>query len=151
VGIAALILLYIGLAGYLGYDYWLLNQEVKKQNAELESIRYEYGDIGIFNAQWDQLAPVVDYRHWPLTVLQRSASSITPGQDLRFKVFDATFDHITIRGEAADIKLTSAYAGKLRRSLSDYEWSLPPAEPDAKTNRWKFNYEGTLEGSDSEL
>jgi hypothetical protein len=151
VGIAALILLYIGLAGYLGRDYWLLDQEVKKQNAELESIRYEYGDIGIFNAEWDQLAPVVDDRHWPLTILKRCESSIAPGQDLRFKVFDATFGSITIRGEAADIKLTSAYAGKLRRSLSDYEWSLPPAEPDAKTNRWKFNYEGTLEGSDSEL
>ena len=151
VGIAALILLYLGLAGYLGYDYWLLDQEVKKQNAGLEAMRYEYGDIGIFNDQWDQLAPVVDSRHWPLTVLQRSASSITPGQDLRFKVFDATFDQITIRGEAADIKLTSAYAGKLRRSLSDYKWSIPPAEPDAKTNRWKFNYEGLIEGSDTSL
>lgn len=149
--IAVILFLYFGLAVYFGYDYWQVNQALKAQNAELQGVRLEHGDIGAFNAEWDQLAPVVESQHWPLMMLKRSAELIPMRQDLRFKVFEAKVGHVTIRGEAADIKLTSAYAGKLRRSLSDYDWNLPPAEPDAKTNRWKFSYEGTIEGSDSEL
>lgn len=150
-GIAAIVLIYLGLASYFGFQYWQVNQDLKKQTAELESIRAEHGNIGIFNDEWDQLAPVVDSQRWPLNVLLRTASLIPPRQDFRFKLFEAKMGHITIRGEAADIKQTSAYAGKLRRGLSDFDWNLPPAEPDAKTNRWKFNYEGTLKGGEPEL
>ena len=150
IAIAALFFIYLGLVSFLGYDYWKVSNQVKQQNAELESILLEHGDIGIFNDQWSQLSPVVDSRHWPLTILKRTSDLIPLRQDLRFKVFDAKIGHVTLRGEAADIKLTSAYAGKLRRALSDYEWSLPPAEADSKTNKWKFNYEGILEGSETE-
>jgi len=150
-GIAAIVLVYLGLVAYFGYEYWQVNQDLKNQTAELESIRVEHGDIGIFNDEWDQLAPVVDSQRWPLNVLFRSASLIPLRQDLRFTHFEAEAGHVTIRGEAADIKQTSAYAEKLRRGLSDFDWNLPPAEPDAKTNRWKFNYEGTLKGGELEL
>jgi hypothetical protein len=150
VAFAAILLIYLGLISYLAYDYWGISQQVKRQDAELESILLEHGDIGVFNEQWDQLSPVVDSRHWPLTILKRASDIIPLRQDLRFKVFDAKVGHVTLRGEAADIKLTSAYGGKLRRALSDYKWSLPPAEVNAKTNKWEFNYEGILEGSETE-
>lgn len=150
-GIAAILVIYLGLVAYLAYDYIEVDGALKEQAAELDVIRADHGDIGEFNDEWDQLAPVVESQNWPLTVLKRSAGLISANQDLRFKVFDAKVGQVTIRGEAGDIKLTSAYAGRLRRSLSGFDWSLPPAEPDAKTNRWKFNYEGILEGSVEEL
>ena len=146
--IATILLVYLGLVSYFGMQYWNVNKALKKQASELEAVRLKHGDIGIFNDEWEQLAPVVDSPRWPMNVLFRSASLIPLRQDLRFKLFEAKMGHVTIRGEAADIKQTSAYASKLRRGLSDFKWVLPPAEPDAKTNRWKFNYEGTLEGSE---
>jgi len=149
-GIAAILLIYLGLASFFGYEYWTVSQQIKVQDAELKNVRMQHNGIGLFNDRWDQLLPVVDERHWPLNILQRSASQIPLRQDLRFTVFDAKVGHITIRGEAADIKITSAYGSKLRRVLPEYNWSIPPAEPDAKTNRRKFNYEGVLEGSETE-
>lgn len=144
--IAAVLLAYLGIAGYFAYSYFQLSSKLKKQNAELKVVKMDHGDIGLFNADWDQLAPVVDSPHWPLQLLERTAKLIPPGQDLRFKVYEASRERIILRGETGDLKLASSYAEKLRRSLSDYEWSLPPAESDSKTNRWKFNYEGTLKG-----
>ncbi|MBT8044739.1 MAG: hypothetical protein KJO79_07290 [Verrucomicrobiae bacterium] len=150
--IAAILVVYLGIAGYLGYDYYQLNNTHKKQQAELKEVKRAHADIALFNADWDQLAPVVDSQHWPLQLLDRSFRAIPPGppQNMRFKVFEATRLRITIRGEANDLKLTSSYAEKLRRTLPDYDWSLPPAESDNKTNRWKFNYEGTLKGESTE-
>ncbi|MEJ6572202.1 MAG: hypothetical protein QNL01_08515 [Akkermansiaceae bacterium] len=144
--IAAVLLAYLGIAGYFAYSYFQLSSKLKKQNTELKVVKMDHGDIGLFNADWDQLAPVVDSPHWPLQLLERTAKLIPPGQDLRFKVYEASRERIILRGETGDLKLASSYAEKLRRSLSDYEWSLPPAESDSKTNRWKFNYEGTLKG-----
>lgn len=149
-GIAAILVIYLGLVAYLAVDFIGVSQKVEAQNAELEQIRSEHGDIGTFHDDWDQLAPVVESSQWPLTVLKQSADLIALKQDLRFKVFDAKVGQVTIRGEASDIKLTSSYASKLRRKLPDYDWNLPPAEPEGKTNRWKFNYEGLLEGDQPE-
>jgi len=49
IAIAALFFIYLGLVSFLGYDYWKVSNQVKQQNAELESILLEHGDIGIFN------------------------------------------------------------------------------------------------------
>lgn len=148
--IAAGLMAYFAIVAYFGYNYYQLDAKLKKQEAKLENIRMEHSGIGLFNADWDQLAPVVDSQHWPLQLLARSAKAIPAGQDLRFKVFEASRERIIIRGETADLKLASQYAEKIRRTLSDYEWSLPPAASDAKTNRWKFNYEGILKGEKEE-
>lgn len=149
--IAAIAMMYLGLAAYLGNGYWQLSESVKKQEQELESIRIAHGEIGIFNDGWDQLAPVVDDRHWPLMALKRCADIIPLGKDLRFKVFEAKVGEINIQGEAADNKVSNAYASSLRRRMSDYEWNIPPAEADGKTTRRKFRYTGIFEGSDTEL
>ena len=116
----------------------------------LKQVRFDHADIALHNADWQQLAPVVDSQHWPLQLLYRSHATIPRGQDLRFTVFDATREKISIRGEAADYKLTSDFAAKIRRAFPDYEWSLPPGESENKTNRVKFNYEGVLNGGEPE-
>ena len=112
----------------------------------MKDVRVQHGEIALFNADWQQLAPVVDSQRWPLQLLYRTATIIPPSQDLRFKVFEASRERIVIRGESADLKITSSYAEKIRRALKDYNWSLPPAEDDRKTNRWMFSYEGNLKG-----
>ena len=148
--IAAILIAYLGIAGYLGYDYYKLNKAHKKQQAELKRVKLEHADIALFNADWNQLAPVVDSQHWPMTALERCFRAIPPGppQNLRFTVFEATPQRITIRGEANEIKLATVFGEKLRRALKDYQWSLQVPKADNKTNRWNFTYEGTLKGED---
>jgi len=149
--IAALLLVYLGIAGWLAYDYYQLDKQLKNQNVRLKKIKLEHADIGMFNADWDQLAEVVDDEHLPWRTLIKSYQAIPQGQvqNLRFNAFEATRTSIAIRGEAANEKLTSRFGEKLRRILPDYDWKLPPAaQPDGKTNRWKFYYTSTLkEGS----
>ena len=142
--IAAVLVLYVGLATYFGYQYIELNSSLKKQDELTREIRAKHSEIALFNADWQQLAAVVDSQRWPLQLLYRVATIIPPSQDLRFKVFEASRERVVIRGESSDLKATSSYAEKIRRALKDYEWSLPPAEDDRKTERWKFNYEGKL-------
>lgn len=152
VAIAAVLLVYLGLVGFFGYKYYQLNKEVKAQARELNGVRQEYKQIEFFVEDWEQLGPVVDGQHWPLHLLKRSAEAIPNGQsqNLRFKVFEATRERITIRGEANDLKLANLYLERLKKSLADYRWDPPPPENDNKTNRWKFNYEGILEGTETE-
>ena len=152
VAIAAVLLVYLGLVGFFGYKYYQLNKEVKAQAKELNGVRQEYKQIEFFVEDWEQLGPVVDGQHWPLHLLKRSAEAIPNGQsqNLRFKVFEATRERITIRGEANDLKLANLYLERLKKSLADYRWDPPPPENDNKTNRWKFNYEGILEGTETE-
>lgn len=148
--IAAVLLVYFGIAGYLAYNYIQLGNQLKKQEQQLKIVKLQHGDIGLFNADWDQLAPVVDSQHWPLQLLYRSSVIIPPGQDLRFKVFEATRESITLVGETGDLKLASDFGEKIRRSLSDYDWKIEPATSDIKTNRWKFTYVGMLKGESVE-
>lgn len=143
-GIAAVLLLYIGIASYFGWNYWNLSQEVKQMDTELTEVRLQHKDIGIFQSEWDQLSPVVDSRHWPLTVLQEAHSVIPPKQGLGFTVFEGRYGSINIQGEAGTVKLISSFGSKLRRRLSDYQWVIPPAELDTKKNRRKFNFDGVI-------
>lgn len=144
--IAAVLFLYIGLAAYFAYQYIELNRSLQRQDDLISEIRVKHAEIALFNADWQQLAAVVDSQRWPLQLLYRAATIIPLGQDLRFKVFEASRERIVIRGESSDLKATSSYAEKIRRALKDYEWELPPAQDDRKTDRWTFNYEGKLKG-----
>ena len=142
----SILVFYLGFAAYFGYQYVELNTALDKQDNMIRDVKVKHAEIALFNADWQQLAPVVDSQRWPLQLLYRTATIIPPSQDLRFKVFEASRERVVIRGEASDLKTTSSYAEKIRRALKDYEWSLPPAEDDRKTNRWKLNYEGKLKG-----
>lgn len=148
--IATLLLIYLAIAGYFAYDYFQLRGKLEKQKERLETVKVQHRAIGVFNEDWGQLSPMVDSRHWPLQLLYRAATIIPASQDLRFKDFSASRERIVIRGESGDVESAPDYAAKLRRDLSDYEWSLPPAEEDNKTSRWKFDYEGTLKGDGEE-
>ncbi len=50
------LLAYLGLAGFLAYDYFRLDGDLKKQQAELEQTRLRHSGIGLFKDDWKQLA-----------------------------------------------------------------------------------------------
>lgn len=150
--IAAVALVYLGLIGYFAWGYYQLDSGLKAQDKELAKINLAHGDIGLFNQDWNDLSALVDDRHWPMNALLRSAELIPPAQikDLRFNVFEATNVRVYISGESTEIKQASAFGEKLKRSLGEYDWKTPVIGADAKTNRWKFTFEGILKGSETE-
>ncbi|BDS05685.1 hypothetical protein NT6N_07250 [Oceaniferula spumae] len=150
--IAAALLVYLGIIGYLGFGYYKLDKKLAKQEKELQQINLAHGDVGLFYTDWNDLSPLVDNRHWPLTALHRSAEIIPPNQSqsLRFKVFEANSERVYISGEATEIKHASAFGEKLKRNMSDYDWKPPVIGSDTKTNRWNFTFEGILKGSEIE-
>lgn len=158
--VAAVLLLYLGVAGFFAYKYYDLNKKVKGQKKELAAVRADYDQIKFFDENWRLMAPVVDSRHWPLTLLKRSSDAIPQGQiqNLRFKEYEANIEldengnrvsRVQIRGEANDLKLATLFLERLKKELPDYRWDPPPPENDNKTNRWKFFYEGVLKGSET--
>lgn len=150
--IAAILIAYLGIAGYLAYDYFQLNSEVKKQQVRIKNLKLSHGDIGLFKNDWASLAKSVDSQRWPIQLLHRSATARPAGQNLnlRFTEFEATRTGISIEGEAMNEKLASNFGERLKRALKDYEWKLPPAREDAKTNRWKFSYTAALKVEEPE-
>jgi len=150
--IAAALLVYLGLIAYFGYGYFKLNKELQAQEKELKNVNLAHADIGLFTQDWEDLSFLVEDRNWPLTALYRITAIIPPSQnkDLRFKEFDASNQRVYVDGEATDIKQASAYGEKLKKSLPEYEWKAPVIGSDAKTNRWKFRFEGNLLESGAE-
>lgn len=148
--IAAVLLLYFGLIGYFAYGYFTLSKKVKKQEKQLADVNFEHLDIGLFNADWDELSPLVKGEHWPLNTLYHSTGLIPVSQlsEVRIKVFEATTERIYLDGEAQDIKQASALGEKLKKKFPDHEWKAPVTVTDTKTNRWKFRFEGNLIGSE---
>lgn len=159
--IAAILLVYLGFAGWLGYKYFEKNREVKLQQKELAGVRADYKQIEFFVKEWKQLAPVVDERRWPIYLLRRAHEAVPPGQslNLRFKVFEATTgvdenghqtSHIRITGESNDRKLANLYLEKLKKVYPEYEGDSPPPKRDDKEKRYTFGYDGNLAEGDAE-
>ncbi len=151
--IAAALLIYLGLIGYFAYDYFGLNKQTQDLERELATVNLEHAEIGLFNQGWDELSNLVDDMNWPLNTLKQSAELIPLKQisDVRFKVFEANDGRIYIDGEASDIKQASALGENLKKKFVDYEWKQPDIDPDSKTNRWKFRFEGNMIGSETGL
>ena len=143
-GIAAILL--IAAIAYFAYSFFTLKSDIADQQKVLEDVKMRHAGVDFFKSDWEQLAPVVDSKRWPLLLLERCTKLIPTGKDVRFNIFDANRDQITIRGEAAELPLANDFAEKLEKSLSDYDWAIPSPSPKAKTTRWEFTYVGTLKG-----
>lgn len=144
--VTVITLMYLGVVGYFAYQFFTLKSELADQQKEIDRVKMEHSGISLFQADWEQLAPVVNSDNWPLTLLQRVAKLIPRGQDLRFKVFEATSHQITIKGESAELPLANNFKESLKKTMAEYDWATPSATPQSKTSRWEFTYVGTLKG-----
>ena len=148
--IAVALIAYLGLIGYFSYQYFTQKKEVDLQAKELEQLEQQYLVASAFNEDWNQLSPMVDSQQWPISLLQRAHAELQRGEDIRFEVFEARREGIVIQGNGSDLTQVTRFGEKLVRSMKDYDWSTPSAQSDNKTDRWKFNYTGTLKGLEPE-
>jgi hypothetical protein len=140
--IAAVVLAYVGVAGWFGYGLWKDKSEIKKLTAEAEAIapladRQEYEK---HLAMWAELDLVVDGNKAPVDLMSRVAKAIPPNQGLRLKLAEISANEIKLTGEAQQAAPVSQFSVNLSRNLPEFKWDNPP--PSNTSKGWTFTFNG---------
>lgn len=144
---AAVVLAYLGVAGWFGFGLWKDHKKIKEMNAEAEQIAPKE-DVVIYQEhiqKWAELEPVVNKDKYPVEIMFRVAKAIPMGSGLRLKTAEITGGDIRLVGEAKEPAPISTFDLNLKKSsygLSAYTWETPPASNSSKG--WDFQFNGTL-------
>ena len=140
--IAAVVLAYVGVAGWFGYGLWKDKSQIKKLTAEAEAIapaaaRQEYEK---HLAMWAELDLVVDGNKAPVDLMSRVAKAIPVNSGLRLKIAEINANEIKLTGEAQQAAPVSQFSVNLSRNLSEFKWDNPP--PSNTNKGWTFTFNG---------
>jgi hypothetical protein len=150
-GIAAVVVAYLGLAGWFGYGLWKDKEEIKDLNAEAESIlpaadRLAYEE---HKALWAELDLAVDIDKAPVEIMSRIAKAIPMNSSLRLKTAEINAGQIKLVGEVPQAQPFSQFKVNLAKStsgLAQYEWD--DAMPTNSPKGWAFVLTGALPGEE---
>jgi hypothetical protein len=156
--VAALVVAYVGLAGWLGWK--LVDKNKQARIREIAATDLEAGAGGLLEhaQKWNELDPITGTDHWPVELLFRCAQAIPEG-GVRFKraEFYNQLDmkdgqgklvrSINIQGEAGALEQVNQFNLNLKRSndLAPYEWTTPDAR-ETNTGAWGFTYTAAYTG-----
>ena len=145
--VAAVLLAYLGIAGWFGFGLWKDHKKIKDLNAEAEHIAPK-SEVAAYEEHlrlWSELEPVVDIEKFPVEIMSRVAKAIPPNSGLRLKTAEISGGEIRLVGEAQQPGPISTFDLNLKKSsygLSHYKWETPPASNSTKG--WDFQFNGTL-------
>jgi hypothetical protein len=142
IAISAVVLAYVGVAGWFGYGLWKDKSQIKKLTAEAEAIapaaaRQEYEN---HLAMWTELDLVVDGNKAPVDLMSRVAKAIPANSGLRLKIAEINANEIKLTGEAQQAAPVSQFSVNLSRNLSEFKWDNPP--PSNTNKGWTFTFNG---------
>jgi hypothetical protein len=137
-GIAAGVLGYLGLIGWLAYGWWGDHSETKRLLAAANQAAPDAGEYATHISKWDELAHAVDIAYSPVDILNRIANSIPPNSGLRLKTAEVSAMEIKLMGEAQTLEAVNTFSLKLSNNneLSAFVWQKP--EPNKSTLGWEF-------------
>ena len=144
---AALVVAYLGLAGWFGYGLWKDKSTITKLKAEANQILPE-ADRRAYEehkAMWGELDLVVDQNKAPVDLMSRVAKAIPPNSGLRLKTAEINAGQIKLVGEAPQAAPISQFSVNLAREsfgLADYDWDK--AVPTNSSKGWSFVLTGAL-------
>ncbi len=143
-GVAAVVLIYLGLIGWFGYGLWKASSETKALLAQAESAAPEGEKYALHVAKWDELAHAIDLNHSPVDILYRIAVSIPPNSGLRLKIADVSATQVKLQGEAPQLQAVNTFSLKLSKNndLANFTWETP--EPNQSTRGWEFVFSGEV-------
>ncbi len=139
-GIAAMVLLYLGILGWFGYGLWRDYSETQKLLAAAKAAAPEGAAYALHLAKWDELADALELSKAPVDILSRIATSIPPSSGLRLKIADINAKEIKLVGEAPQLPAVNSFSLNLNKNpdLTQFHWQTP--EPNQSTRGWEFNY-----------
>ena len=144
IGIAAVIVFYLGLIGWFGYGLWSDQSETQRLTLLAKQAAPEGEAYALHLAKWDELADVIDLKNAPVDILKRIADCIPPGSGLRLKTADISASEVKLTGEAPQLQAVNTFSLNLDKNsdLSQFDWQLPGG--NQSTRGWDFQYAGQL-------
>lgn len=154
--IAAVVLAYLGVVGFLAYKYFdaVERAEVAQERAEKSDPMAE--EVAEFTTKWDELKPVVENEFWPIEQYF-NAYLAAPKEGLRLKRTEMHNEiqfqdgqtqqlkrFITLIGESDEAEQALQFGEDLQKSeyFSTFEWNIKsPRETNQGT--WDFSYTAT--------
>ena len=163
---AAALLIYVGLIGIL----WLSLAKARR-DADKALVDYgPYADVHEYGKRheqkWRELQPVVEQDHNTVELLYHCMRARGGEEGVRLDRADISnqlqvsidgevveltlIRDIRLQGKADELGQATAFDEALKsvRGLGDYQWTTPP--PQAKGDKWSFQYEARLKGSEEQ-
>jgi hypothetical protein len=144
-GVAAVVLLYLGIIGWFAYGLWQDSSQTKALLAEAEQAAPEGAAYSQHIAKWDELADAIEQDHFPVDILKRVAQCIPNNSGLRLRTADISATEIKLVGEAPQLQAVNSFSLSLGKSndLTRFEWQTP--EPNQSSTRgWEFVFTGEV-------
>ncbi len=136
--IAAVAVLYLGTAAYLGYQLWQISSTTKSLRERITAIAPEGEAFAAHIAKWDELEHAIDINYNTVDILSRVARSIPPNSGLRLRTADVSPTEIRLIGEAPQPQAVNQFSLNLTKNndLANFEWQTP--EPKQSNRGWEF-------------
>ena len=166
VAAAAAVLVYVGLIGFLWIGLANARKAADKALVDYGPYAdvYEYGKR--HERKWRELQPVVEQDHNTVELLYHCMRARGGEEGVRLDRADISnqlqvnidgevveytlIRDIRLQGKADELGQATAFdeALKNERGLVDYQWTTPP--PQAKGDKWSFQYEARLKGAEEQ-
>lgn len=145
--IAAVVVGYLGVAGWFGYGLWKDQRTIKDLRAEAESILPEEERLAYaeHKSMWNELDLVVNLDNSPVELMSRVAKAIPPNSGLRLKAAEIDAAMIKLQGEVPQAAPFSQFKVNLNRDsfgLTQYDWE--DSQPTNSPKGWNFVLNGAI-------
>lgn len=156
--IAAGVLLYVGLLGFLAYQYFDTKQKTELAQQRAENSNPAAEQVMSFKEKWDEIQPVVENQVWPIEQYY-NAYLAAPKKGLKLATVEAHNEikttnenelslarFITLIGESEEVKEAIQFGENLEKSQffkeKSFNWEITSPTPTSK-GTWRFNYTAT--------
>lgn len=141
--IAALTVIYLGTAGYLGFELWKTRSDTSKLLAQVKAVAPEGEAYALHIAKWDELEYGIDLKHNTVDILNRIARSIPAQSGLRLMTAEISATEINLKGEAPQLQPVNQFSLNLSNNndLLAFEWQTPA--PRQTSRGWEFTFTGS--------
>ncbi len=137
---AAVLLAYLGVIGYLGYNVWKIKAEAARLVQRAQALAPDKSQFDLFMERWAVIEKCVSQNQSTVELLYQVSRNIPAGSGLRLTSAEITADQINIVGQAQQPAAINQFNLALNRSkeLEDFKWQTPSANPGK--NGWDFTY-----------
>ena len=148
--VAAGIVVYLGLIGWLGYGLWQTKAQTARLLKQARAAAPQGEAYTVHKAKWAELANAIDLNNAPVDIFYRINSCIPPNSGLRLTEVEVSATSIKLRGEAPQLPAVTTFSLKLQKNpdLAAFIWKTNQPTQSTKGNGgWDFNYEAAVKDS----
>lgn len=138
--LAAVLLLYLGLVGWLAYGLWSDGRRVAALEKEAKLAAPDAAAYTQHMKKWNELADALQLDRSPVEIMHRVAACIPRQGGVRLTTADISPYQVTLVGESPTVQAANQFSLKLGKSpsLERYVWELPESRQFARGRQFKY-------------